>query len=204
MKRPGPQSIVLIVVSLLSLGALFFGGYRLGQATQSVTVRIHPAQVTSARIIERDQMIMYEVRDTEGRWSTLTPTEFAEAVWRGHQSQTLGQRLMLRVLNISTVATAGWVLLGLAGQLLFAGRMVIQWLASEKARASVIPPMFWWLGLIGGLMLLVYFVWRKDVVGVLGQFTGTFIYCRNLYFIYARKYRQPPILPKNPGPVSPA
>jgi lipid-A-disaccharide synthase-like uncharacterized protein len=62
--------------------------------------------------------------------------------------------------------------------------MVVQWMASEKQRRSVVPPMFWWMSLIGSLMLLSYFLWRRDVVGILGQGIGLAIYVRNLHLIY--------------------
>jgi lipid-A-disaccharide synthase-like uncharacterized protein len=65
--------------------------------------------------------------------------------------------------------------LGLLGQVLFTGRMLVQWLASEKQKRSVVPVAFWWMSLIGATMLLVYFTWRRDIVGVLGQATGWFI-----------------------------
>jgi lipid-A-disaccharide synthase-like uncharacterized protein len=80
-----------------------------------------------------------------------------------------------------------WVGLGLLGQVLFTGRMIVQWLISEKNRRSVVPPAFWWMSLIGATMLLVYFLWRKEPVGVLGQATGWFIYVRNLWMIYYPK-----------------
>ena len=62
--------------------------------------------------------------------------------------------------------------------------MLVQWLASERNRRSVVPVGFWWMSLGGATLLLVYFVWRKDVVGVLGQATGWLIYVRNLSLIY--------------------
>ncbi|HHQ49151.1 MAG TPA: hypothetical protein ENK19_09765 [Acidobacteria bacterium] len=77
-----------------------------------------------------------------------------------------------------------WVALGLLGQVLFTGRMVVQWLVSEKRKRSVVPVIFWWMSLGGATMLLIYFLWRKDIVGVLGQSTGWFIYSRNLWLIY--------------------
>lgn len=89
-----------------------------------------------------------------------------------------------RILNITSDIGMVWVALGFLGQLLFTGRMLVQWLASEKARASVIPVMFWWMSLCGATMLLIYFIWRKDIVGILGQSTGWFIYFRNLQLIY--------------------
>jgi lipid-A-disaccharide synthase-like uncharacterized protein len=32
-------------------------------------------------------------------------------------------------------------------------------------------------------MLLVYFIWRRDIVGIIGQATGWIIYIRNLVLI---------------------
>ena len=90
---------------------------------------------------------------------------------------------VFRVLNITTAVGVLWVGLGLLGQVLFTGRMVVQWLVSEKHRRSVVPPVFWYLSLAGASMLLAYFVWRKDIVGVLGQATGWAIYARNVYLI---------------------
>jgi lipid-A-disaccharide synthase-like uncharacterized protein len=69
--------------------------------------------------------------------------------------------------------------------------MVLQWLASEKHKRSVVPVGFWWGSLLGGLMLFVYFVWRKDVVGIVGQSTGVFVYARNLILIYRRQRAEP-------------
>ena len=55
--------------------------------------------------------------------------------------------------------------------------------ASERARSSVVPVQFWWLSLVGGLMLLTYFLRRGDPVGVAGQLFGVVVYSRNLLFI---------------------
>jgi lipid-A-disaccharide synthase-like uncharacterized protein len=80
-----------------------------------------------------------------------------------------------------------WVVFGLFGQMLFAARMLIQWIASEKRRQPVIPVAFWWFSVLGGIMLVIYFTQRRDIVGVLGQFLPLIIYLRNLYFIYRNK-----------------
>jgi lipid-A-disaccharide synthase-like uncharacterized protein len=69
------------------------------------------------------------------------------------------------------------------GQLVFTGRMLVQWLASERSGRSVIPVAFWWMSLGGAVMLVAYFVWRRDIVGIVGQATGLFIYARNLVLI---------------------
>lgn len=74
-----------------------------------------------------------------------------------------------------------WIAVGLLGQAFFFSRFLVQWLASEKAGESVFPMAFWYLSLSGGLLLLLYAIWRKDPVFILGQSTGTFIYLRNIH-----------------------
>ncbi len=83
-----------------------------------------------------------------------------------------------------------WVAVGFLGQALFSARFLIQWIASERRRRSVIPVAFWYFSLGGGLVLLAYATWRRDPVFILGQATGAFIYARNLLFI--RRERRPP------------
>jgi len=80
-----------------------------------------------------------------------------------------------------------WVAIGLLGQLMFSGRFIVQWIASEREKKMVIPIMFWHFSLWGGLILLAYAVYIKDPVFILGQMTGVFIYLRNLYFVYRDK-----------------
>jgi len=81
---------------------------------------------------------------------------------------------------------AGWLLFGLLGQLLFTARFLVQWVASERTRRSVIPIAFWWLSLAGGLSLLAYAVHRRDPVFILGQIPGIVVYSRNLMLIRRR------------------
>ncbi|ASQ45448.1 lipid-A-disaccharide synthase N-terminal domain-containing protein [Legionella clemsonensis] len=76
-----------------------------------------------------------------------------------------------------------WLLLGLTGQGIFSARFIVQWLVSEKEKKSIIPVAFWYLSLLGGLTLLVYSIYKRDPVFILGQSTGVFIYARNLYLI---------------------
>ncbi len=78
---------------------------------------------------------------------------------------------------------AAWLIFGFSAQAIFMSRMLVQWIASERARSSVVPVAFWWLSLIGGLMLLTYFVRRGDPVGVLGQLFGVLVYSRNLILL---------------------
>lgn len=37
-----------------------------------------------------------------------------------------------------------WIAVGLFGQLLFSMRFIVQWVASEKRRESIIPITFWY------------------------------------------------------------
>ncbi|HWM27171.1 MAG TPA: lipid-A-disaccharide synthase N-terminal domain-containing protein [Woeseiaceae bacterium] len=74
-----------------------------------------------------------------------------------------------------------WLGVGFLGQAFFFSRFLVQWLASEKAGRSVFPMAFWYLSLSGGFLLLVYAVYRKDPVFIIGQSTGAFIYLRNIW-----------------------
>ena len=65
-----------------------------------------------------------------------------------------------------------WLLVGYLGQALFSARFLVQWIASEKRRQSVVPILFWWLSLGGGVTLLAYAIHRKDPVFVVGQLPG--------------------------------
>ncbi len=77
--------------------------------------------------------------------------------------------------------------IGFVGQGLFASRFVIQWIYSEKKGISYIPIIFWYLSIFGGLGLLIYAIFRKDPVIILGQMFGIFVYLRNLILIYRRR-----------------
>jgi lipid-A-disaccharide synthase-like uncharacterized protein len=96
---------------------------------------------------------------------------------------------LFRIFNITSWASLVWVVIGFAGQIAFSGRMLLQWFVSERKRESVIPEAFWWLSLIGGVALFAYFVWRQDIVGVLGQSSGLVIYARNIRLIHKQRRR---------------
>ncbi len=153
------------------------------QRLDPVTVHLKPLPDGVHRVLvdqgpDGSHEIFLEMDD--GSTRRLSPGEFATLLYDSESSKSG----LHRFLNISSAAGFWWVLLGLLGQVLFTGRMVLQWLVSEKARRSVVPVAFWWMSLAGASMLLIYFVWRRDIVGVLGQSTGWFIYTRNLWLIY--------------------
>jgi lipid-A-disaccharide synthase-like uncharacterized protein len=76
-----------------------------------------------------------------------------------------------------------WLGIGFLGQAFFSARFLVQWIASERRKESVIPVSFWFFSIGGGLTLLVYAIYRLDPVFILGQSAGLFVYLRNLYLI---------------------
>jgi lipid-A-disaccharide synthase-like uncharacterized protein len=79
-----------------------------------------------------------------------------------------------------------WLGIGLLGQAFFSARFLVQWIASEHAKKSVVPRPFWFFSAGGGLTLLAYALYRRDPVFIIGQGAGLFIYARNLYFLSRR------------------
>jgi lipid-A-disaccharide synthase-like uncharacterized protein len=76
-----------------------------------------------------------------------------------------------------------WLAIGFLGQGLFTMRFLVQWIASERARRSIVPVAFWWFSLAGGVTLLAYAIWREDPVFILGQGMGLVVYLRNLWLL---------------------
>jgi lipid-A-disaccharide synthase-like uncharacterized protein len=80
-----------------------------------------------------------------------------------------------------------WILFGFIAQAMFFMRFLVQWIASERARRSVVPVAFWFFSVAGGSLLLVYAIYRMDPVFIAGQATGLIIYGRNLWLIYRER-----------------
>src|SRR3954447_26353935 len=93
--------------------------------------------------------------------------------------------------DVFIVKFDAWVALGFLAQGLFSARFLVQWIASERAKRSVIPTAFWVFSIGGGVLLFIYSLYRKDPVFIAGQGLGLFIYLRNLYFVL-RENRQTP------------
>ena len=72
--------------------------------------------------------------------------------------------------------------IGFLAQLLFSGRLFVQWFLSEKHKRIVTPTLFWKLSLIASFLLFVYGYLREDFAIMLGQSLTYFIYIRNLHF----------------------
>lgn len=73
-----------------------------------------------------------------------------------------------------------WLVVGFVGQAVFVTRFVLQWLYSEYKRRSAFPMAFWYASILGGLILLVYAIYKRDPVFIVGQAGGLIIYLRNL------------------------
>jgi lipid-A-disaccharide synthase-like uncharacterized protein len=102
-------------------------------------------------------------------------------------SQAVGDYMQ----NVFFLRLNWWVLLGYAGQSLFAMRFIVQWVASERVGRSVIPVAFWFFSIGGGIVLFVYALYIRDPVFILGQGFGLFVYLRNLYFVFRERRAVP-------------
>lgn len=80
--------------------------------------------------------------------------------------------------------TNPWVIFGFVAQFIFFLRFVVQLIASEKAKQTVVPVAFWYLSITGAAMLFVYSIKQQDIVFVAGQGLALLIYARNLVIYY--------------------
>ena len=94
---------------------------------------------------------------------------------------------LMHTLHADTPGDLWWVTVGLFGQLMFTGRFIVQWIASERAGRSVVPVAFWYFSIMGGMIVLAYGLHKRDPVIILGQLPGVVIYSRNLWLIRAAR-----------------
>ena len=169
-------SNVVIALTLM----LLLSGLADARAVDRARLKLQIANVESVYLEASATGYAYVVAARDGSTTTMSPDEFAGLIHRDLRERPWWQR----ALNITSAIGIAWVALGFAGQALFTGRMIVQWLASERKGASTVPAAFWWLGLGGATVLLTYFIWRKDIVGIVGQGMGWIIYFRNLVLIH--------------------
>lgn len=76
-----------------------------------------------------------------------------------------------------------WKLIGYAGALMFGGRWVVQFIASRRAGKPTIPRLFWYMSIVGSVMVLAYFLFsdKRDSVGVLQNLFPMFTACYSLW-----------------------
>jgi lipid-A-disaccharide synthase-like uncharacterized protein len=77
---------------------------------------------------------------------------------------------------------SNWMIysIGFLAQLIFSGRLILQWILSEKSKKVLTPSIFWKLSLFASFLLFVYGYLREDFAIMLGQALTYFIYIRNL------------------------
>lgn len=74
-------------------------------------------------------------------------------------------------------------ILGFIGNALFSTRFLVQWIASEKEKKSVIPTSFWYWSIAGSVVMCIYWIMERSPVGILAYLPNSFIYVRNLHLI---------------------
>ena len=76
----------------------------------------------------------------------------------------------------------GILSLGLVAQALFSARILVQWIKSERAGRVLSPTSFWTFSLLASFLLMLYGMFRQDLVIIGGQVISYLIYLRNLQF----------------------
>lgn len=189
--KKGP---VFAMIGLLLLGMWLVLQPTLKRGSYDVDMRVGSMELLLAREpVEASGSVAYRVVAPPELAGRRIPGDeldafLAERIHAWHDRPGWA-RMLLGFFNITGWATFGWVAVGLIGQGAFFGRMMVQWVVSERSRVSTVPELFWWFSFVGGVSLFTYFVWRKDVVGVLGQATGVVIYARNLRLIQKQRRR---------------
>ncbi|MGP1272428.1 MAG: lipid-A-disaccharide synthase N-terminal domain-containing protein [Phycisphaerales bacterium] len=184
--KPGP---VIAMVGLLVAGMALVLQPTLARGGYDFRVEVGTTEFLVKQAQDGYQIVAPSRHASE---QVIPPDAFGDLVLREQhlwQDRPAFERTLLGFFNISSWSNFAWVVVGLLGQGAFFGRMFIQWVVSEKRRQSQVPELFWWLSFAGGICLFTYFVWRVDVVGVLGQSTGVVIYARNLRLIQKQKRR---------------
>ncbi len=188
--KPGP---IIAMVLLVFLGMWLVLQPALSRSHSDLTLLVGAHEI----MLERTQL------DGQPAYNIVSPSllhsdtpithdrldEFIDQQINAWNDRPTFERHLLGFFNITSWSTFGWVAIGLVGQAAFFGRMFVQWIISERSRISTVPEIFWWFSFVGGLCLFTYFVWRVDIVGVLGQSTGIVIYARNLKLIHKEKQR---------------
>jgi len=99
-------------------------------------------------------------------------------------------------MSLATISLFGypldfWLLLGFAAQGLFFMRFIVQWIATERARRTMLPIAFWYFSIGGAILLLIYSLHRGDPVFIFGYALAMLIYLRNLYFALRKPDAKP-------------
>lgn len=183
MRIPRHSAILFTVFCFCMAGYVLWKGHqRQNPVATHATPAFHMSdRLSTLKVEATPQGHMFRFVTPEG------PRSYSAEAFAGEIASLQAQKHQggwwFRVLDITSFQSLLWVLLGFAGQFMFTGRMLVQWIASERAKRSVVPPAFWWMSLCGSSLLIIYFWWRVDVVGILGQATGWIVYIRNLWLL---------------------
>ncbi len=189
--KPGPV-IAMVVLILLGMWLVLQPALARGQA--DLDIKIGAMEI----MLQRDQVdgvagyritAPASMAEHTGFIPATQLDEFVRVQIDAWNARPVLTRHLLGFFNITGWGTFWWITIGLVGQAAFFGRMFVQWIISERSQISTVPEIFWWFSFIGGVCLFIYFVWRKDIVGVTGQSTGVVIYARNLRLIHKEKRR---------------
>lgn len=88
------------------------------------------------------------------------------------------------------IAWSTWKVIGWIGNVVFFSRFFVQWYATEKKKEVVIPSAFWWLSLVGSLLLLIYGIRQRDSVFIFAYAFTWIPYIRNLIIHYRHRQAQ--------------
>ena len=93
-----------------------------------------------------------------------------------------------------------WFWVGMVGNAVFMSRFFVAWIASERRREATLPLGFWWLSLVGSMILLIYSLQRRDLVFIFSFLFNGIPYGRNIVLI-RRENRARPTLPPAAEPA---
>ncbi len=100
--------------------------------------------------------------------------------------------------NIGQIGVTPWKLVGYIGVALFSGRWFVQMIASRANGRPTLPRLFWYMSMLGSLLLLSYFIFGKnDSVGVLSNLFPCFVAGYNLY-LESKNRRIRPLVHSSP------
>jgi len=100
--------------------------------------------------------------------------------------------MSLVLFAIFGIKVTGWKIVGFTGMFLFSSRWLVQVLASRKAGKPTLPRLFWYISILGSMLLVIYFVFGKnDAVGILSNVFPLFLACYNL-FLDLTHHQHPP------------
>lgn len=76
-----------------------------------------------------------------------------------------------------------WSVVGFVGQSVFGCRFLVQWIASERKKESVVPRVFWHLDIAGSLINLVYGFGIRELPVISSYLVNFVPYVRNLMLL---------------------